>query len=63
MQAWLEAYHDGDIDWESSNGYLRAGNLPARSGSIQAAINIEVQDLEVGKSMLIEKHVKQLSNG
>lgn len=62
MQAWLAAYHDGDIDWDSSNGYLRAGNLPARSGSIQAAINIEVQDLEVGKQFLVGKHILQLSH-
>ncbi|KAH8416600.1 hypothetical protein KR222_010613 [Zaprionus bogoriensis] len=47
MQAWLEAYHDGDKEWDSSNAYLHAGNLPARSGSLQAAINIEVEDLEV----------------
>ncbi|KAH8261744.1 hypothetical protein KR044_009680, partial [Drosophila immigrans] len=47
MQAWLEAYHDGDKESDSSDAYLRAGNLPARAGSLQAALNIEVQDLEV----------------
>ncbi|KAH8386795.1 hypothetical protein KR093_002604 [Drosophila rubida] len=47
MQAWLEAYHDGDKESDTSDAYLRAGNLPARAGSLQAALNIEVQDLEV----------------
>ncbi|KAM8721188.1 hypothetical protein ACLKA7_007114 [Drosophila subpalustris] len=47
MQAWLEAYHDGDKESDNSDAYLRAGNLPARAGSLQAALNIEVQDLEV----------------
>ncbi|KAH8245501.1 hypothetical protein KR032_010921 [Drosophila birchii] len=47
MQAWLEAYHDGDRDLDVSKAYLRPGNLPARAGSLQAALNIEVQDLEI----------------
>ncbi|XP_016931671.2 glycosylphosphatidylinositol anchor attachment 1 protein [Drosophila suzukii] len=47
MQAWLEAYHDGDRDVDVSKAYLRPGNLPARAGSLQAALNIEVQDLEI----------------
>ncbi|EDX17195.1 GD16225 [Drosophila simulans] len=47
MQAWLEAYHDGDRDLDLSKAYLRPGNLPARAGSLQAALNIEVQDLEI----------------
>ncbi|EDW00213.1 glycosylphosphatidylinositol anchor attachment 1 protein [Drosophila grimshawi] len=47
MQAWLEAYHDGDKTPDSSNSYLLSGNLPARAGSLQAALNIEVQDLEI----------------
>ncbi|XP_068158604.1 glycosylphosphatidylinositol anchor attachment 1 protein [Drosophila tropicalis] len=47
MQAWLDAYHEGDRsdDGLSANKYLWAGNLPARAGSLQAALNIEVQDL------------------
>lgn len=48
MQAWLEAYHDGYKNYHSSSSYLVAGSLPARAGSLQAALNIEVQDLEVG---------------
>ncbi|KAH8281318.1 hypothetical protein KR018_009160 [Drosophila ironensis] len=47
MQAWLEAYHDGDREQEVNKTYLRPGNLPARAGSLQAALNIEVQDLEI----------------
>jgi len=47
MQAWLEAYHDGDRELDLSKAYLRPGNLPARAGSLQAALNIEVQDLEI----------------
>ncbi|EDW06772.1 glycosylphosphatidylinositol anchor attachment 1 protein [Drosophila mojavensis] len=47
MQAWLEAYHDGYKNYHSSSSYLVAGSLPARAGSLQAALNIEVQDLEV----------------
>ncbi|EDW62399.1 glycosylphosphatidylinositol anchor attachment 1 protein [Drosophila virilis] len=47
MQAWLEAYHEGDRDPDSTNSYLLAGNLPARAGSLQAALNIEVQDFEI----------------
>ncbi|KAH8420116.1 hypothetical protein KR009_005955 [Drosophila setifemur] len=47
MQAWLEAYHDGDREYEVNKTYLWSGNLPARAGSLQAALNIEVQDLEI----------------
>ncbi|XP_034671907.1 glycosylphosphatidylinositol anchor attachment 1 protein [Drosophila subobscura] len=47
MQAWLEAYHDGDRVLNVSKAYLLPGNLPARAGSLQAALNIEVQDLEI----------------
>ncbi|XP_017155857.1 glycosylphosphatidylinositol anchor attachment 1 protein [Drosophila miranda] len=47
MQAWLEAYHDGDRVMNVSKAYLLPGNLPARAGSLQAALNIEVQDLEI----------------
>lgn len=48
MQAWLNAYHDGDKKYDASNSYLLSGNLPARAGSLQAALNIEVEDLEIG---------------
>ncbi|XP_062716077.1 glycosylphosphatidylinositol anchor attachment 1 protein [Aedes albopictus] len=42
MQAWLEAYHgSGD------NRVLNAGSLGGRAGAIQAAINLEVQSLDV----------------
>ncbi|KAH8317445.1 hypothetical protein KR074_005072 [Drosophila pseudoananassae] len=47
MQAWLEAYHDGDRVPDANRSYLQPGNLPARAGSLQAALNIEVQDLEI----------------
>lgn len=36
MQAWLEAYH------QVSNGLLDHGDLEARAGSIEAAINLEI---------------------
>ncbi|KAK7114135.1 glycosylphosphatidylinositol anchor attachment 1 protein-like isoform X2 [Littorina saxatilis] len=36
VQAWLDAYH------ESSSPYVIADDLPARSGAIQAAINLEL---------------------
>ncbi|XP_017963993.1 glycosylphosphatidylinositol anchor attachment 1 protein [Drosophila navojoa] len=47
MQAWLEAYHDGDKKYDTSSSYLVPGNLPARAGALQAAVNIEVEDLEI----------------
>ncbi|XP_030381948.1 glycosylphosphatidylinositol anchor attachment 1 protein [Scaptodrosophila lebanonensis] len=47
MQAWLEAYHDGDREVDPTKAYLFPGNLPARAGSLQAALNIEVQDLDI----------------
>ncbi|KAL3859873.1 hypothetical protein ACJMK2_010062 [Sinanodonta woodiana] len=36
MQAWLEGYHLIDAD------YIKPGELPGRSGPIQAAINLEI---------------------
>ena len=39
VQAWLEGYHGVSC---GSEGVLRAGDLPARAGSIQAAINLEL---------------------
>lgn len=38
MQAWLEAYHGVTY----GEGCLKAGQLPGRAGSIQAAINLEL---------------------
>lgn len=38
MQAWLNGYHD------ISSDYITAGDLMGRSGSIQAAINLEIPD-------------------
>lgn len=38
--AWLEAYHQSDGG--SGDGVLDSGNLEARAGSIQAAINLEI---------------------
>lgn len=45
MQAWLEAYHTSDILDE--NEVLKSGNLDARAGSIQAAINLELQSFDL----------------
>ncbi|XP_053950679.1 glycosylphosphatidylinositol anchor attachment 1 protein [Anastrepha ludens] len=44
MHAWLEAYHEGGI---KDSPILRCGNLPARAGALQAALNIEIQDLDI----------------
>ncbi|XP_052818191.1 glycosylphosphatidylinositol anchor attachment 1 protein-like [Mya arenaria] len=38
MQAWLDGYHDVHTE------YILPGDLPARSGQIQAAINLEIPD-------------------
>lgn len=45
MQAWLEAYHTSDLF--NSNQVLNCGNLEARAGSIQAAINLELQSFDL----------------
>ncbi|XP_059094884.1 glycosylphosphatidylinositol anchor attachment 1 protein-like [Tigriopus californicus] len=42
MQAWLEAYHQRSC----GSGALEHGDLPARAGSIQAAINLEMSSLQ-----------------
>lgn len=42
MQAWLEAYQGAD-----ENDYLKSGTLDARAGSIQAAINLELQSFNI----------------
>ncbi|XP_018796614.1 PREDICTED: glycosylphosphatidylinositol anchor attachment 1 protein [Bactrocera latifrons] len=44
MHAWLEAYHEGGI---KDSPILRCGNLPARAGALQAALNLEIQDLDI----------------
>lgn len=42
MQAWLDAYHGSD-----ENNVLKCGTLEARAGSIQAAINLEMQAFDI----------------
>ncbi|XP_060564465.1 glycosylphosphatidylinositol anchor attachment 1 protein-like [Ruditapes philippinarum] len=41
MQAWLDGYHEVQSD------YIQPGELPGRSGQIQAAINLEVPDANI----------------
>lgn len=43
MQAWLEAYHGFE-----DNSVLDSGKLDGRAGAIQSAINLEIQDFDVG---------------
>lgn len=43
LQAWLDAYHLV----ETSPGVIIPGHLEARSGSIMAAINLELQDKHI----------------
>lgn len=45
IQAWLEAYHLGGL--QRNKGILNSGNLPARSGSLQAALNLEIQGMDL----------------
>lgn len=45
MQAWLEAYHQTSI----SNGVIESGDLTGRSGSIQAAVNLEISSEKVNQ--------------
>ncbi|XP_023297934.2 glycosylphosphatidylinositol anchor attachment 1 protein [Lucilia cuprina] len=48
MHAFLEAYFNTEMDENTKqNTFLNYGNLPARAGSLQAALNIEVQDLDI----------------
>ncbi|XP_075154344.1 glycosylphosphatidylinositol anchor attachment 1 [Haematobia irritans] len=48
MHAFIEAYFNTEMDKKSSStAYLDYGYLPARAGSLQAALNIEVQDLDI----------------
>lgn len=46
MQAWLDAYHTCDNSFQP-NQILNSGNLEARAGSIQAAINLELQSFDL----------------
>lgn len=49
MHAFLEAYFNTEMDEATKkNNFLDYGYLPARAGSLQAALNIEVQDLDIG---------------
>ena len=49
MHAFLEAYFNTEMDESTKkNSFLDYGYLPARAGSLQAAVNIEVQDLDIG---------------
>nr|XP_040231731.2 glycosylphosphatidylinositol anchor attachment 1 protein [Anopheles coluzzii] len=58
MQAWLEAYHGGD-----EGRILDSGLLRARAGSIQAALNLEVQSLDISHiNLKIEGLNGQLPN-
>lgn len=53
MHAFLEAYFNTEIEENAKrHTFLDYGNLPARAGSLQAALNIEVQDLDIGKKFL-----------
>lgn len=42
MQAWLQAYHGSE-----GNDVLKSGTLDATAGSIQAAINLEIQNYDI----------------
>uniref|UniRef100_A0A182TRU7 GPI-anchor transamidase component GPAA1 n=1 Tax=Anopheles melas TaxID=34690 RepID=A0A182TRU7_9DIPT len=58
MQAWLEAYHGAD-----EGRILDSGLLRARAGSIQAALNLEVQSLDISHiNLKIEGLNGQLPN-
>lgn len=43
IHAWIEAYFQGG---QNDKSVLNAGNLPARAGALQAALNLEIQDLD-----------------
>lgn len=45
MQAWLDAYYGSESS--DSNKVLNSGILEARAGSIQAAINLELQSFDL----------------
>lgn len=46
MQAWLEAYHSVSC---GKRGTINYGDLHGRAGAIQAAINLELHDINIGK--------------
>lgn len=49
MHAFIEAYFNTEMDEATrQKSFLDYGYLPARAGSLQAALNIEVQDLDIG---------------
>lgn len=51
MHAFLEAYFNTEIYEDTKkNNFLNYGHLPARAGALQAALNIEVQDLDIGNN-------------
>uniref|UniRef100_A0A1I8MRI8 Uncharacterized protein n=1 Tax=Musca domestica TaxID=7370 RepID=A0A1I8MRI8_MUSDO len=48
MHAFIEAYFNTEMDEATrQKSFLDYGYLPARAGSLQAALNIEVQDLDI----------------
>lgn len=46
MQAWLEAYHSVSC---GKKGVLHHGDLNGRAGAIQAAINLELHTVNIGR--------------
>ncbi|XP_043218487.1 glycosylphosphatidylinositol anchor attachment 1 protein-like [Amphibalanus amphitrite] len=59
VAAWLSAYHQQPV----GHGLLDAGDLPGRAGSIQAAINLEVESATVSHvDVLVEGLNGQLPN-
>ncbi|GLV39733.1 Glycosylphosphatidylinositol anchor attachment 1 [Carabus blaptoides fortunei] len=46
IQAWLEAYHSTSC---GTKGTLQHGDLRGRAGAIQAAINLELHDINIGR--------------
>ncbi|KAK3744477.1 hypothetical protein QZH41_012881, partial [Actinostola sp. cb2023] len=57
MHAWLEAYHD------VPNPYIKSLPLESHSGSIQAAINMEISNSSIGGFDILEEGINgQLPN-
>lgn len=52
IYAFLEAYFNEKTT--NNNGYLNFGHLPTRAGNLQAAVNLEIQDIDIGKGFLYE---------
>lgn len=60
MQAWLEAYHSVSC---GKRGVLDYGDLNGRAGAIQAAINLELHSINIGRiDLKIEGLNGQLPN-